>query len=288
MKKERKKRDFTAQKKDDNAPRYKAASYVEIPISLIVPPVIAMRGDGVQDDVSELCESISRYGLINGITVKKAGDKFEIVAGHRRYAACKKLKMKTITAKVEYGDGLKTELIKIHENIVRQDVSIVEESAYLKAIMEKLGINQTKLAALIGRSPAYVTDRLKVNSWDDELREAVQSGEIAFSAARELATVKNNEVRAELVGHARKSGVSPAVAKQWSEDANSAADDISSAGADGVAGDMPAPAQMPSFPCQICGTVHVVTSLRMLRSCPDCIGALSGAAKAALTDPASA
>lgn len=273
-------------RRDERAPRHKKAGFVDVPVAVIDFPDIAMRGDHDDDKIKELAESIKRYGLINPITVRKSGSRFEVVAGARRFHAVKLLGLKVIECRIAYGDSLENELVKIHENIMREDVNVVDESAFLAAIMKKQNIDQARLSRMIGKSEAYVSERLKIMKWDDVLRNTVASGEISFSSARELSRIKDSAVRAEMTAHAVKNGASPATAKQWADDANLYTPESEGAVTpEGVrvsdAADM-----VPRFPCVICGGVHSVVDLVVARLCKPCKSALVSDADAPALDSA--
>lgn len=263
-------------KKDDK--KAGKVEYVDIPLSLIDMPDMSMRQSMDGDGMESLAASIKAHGLINPITVRKRGSRYEVVAGSRRRFACDMIGLSAVKCKIEYSDDATLEIIKIHENILREDVKIYDEAVYLESVVNKLKLTQAKLAKLIGKSEAYVSDRLKILKWDDYLRDALHNGDITFSAARELSTIKNDGVRKEYTRHAVKSGITPTTAKQWAADANAVADPVISDDQSGDGEYAPASPSMPKFDCFSCQSPTDVTALQTLRVCASCAAALKSAA----------
>jgi len=202
----------------------KSLSVVEIPSGEILEPAHDMRLGFDPDRLLELVESIRELGLLNPITVKKVDAGFEVVAGNRRFAAIKKLKWKTVPCIVFPKDGLDAEVAKMHENSVREAVNITEEANFLLDLANAYKLNGKQLAAKIGRTESYVSDRLKLLKGPPQVADAVAKGELSFSAARELLKIRDENVQREYIAHAIRSGVNDATAKQWRVDANAAAD----------------------------------------------------------------
>lgn len=193
-----------------------------IPVEQVNQPVIDMRGDTGGWDLVELTESIRQVGLINPIRVKPAGDNYEVVAGARRLRAITQLGWERIAAIVFPRNGLSAELAKMHENLVRQSVSPLEEAQYLQDLATAYKLNGQQLASKINRTASYVSERLALLKAPAQLREAVAQGALSFSAARELARIRNQDVRDSYINHAIRSGINDTTARQWRMDANAA------------------------------------------------------------------
>jgi hypothetical protein len=129
---------------------------------------------------------------------------------------------------------------------------------------------QAQLAKMIKRSEAYVADRLKCLEWSEKLQAGVQENKISFSAARELAKIKDAGTRESYIGHALKTGITPALAAQWREDANNAPVEDFSANGDGGEQIERQPPQVMRFNCAGCNEDHDLTQARMIRYCVSC------------------
>ena len=108
--------------------------------------------------------------------------------------------------------------MKIHENMYRAAVRPSDEMMHFRYILNRLKISPTKLAQLIGKSDAYVSDRLAIASYEPELREALDTNKINFSVAKELARIGDRNKTIEYLRYAIQNGLTQAGAKQWVND----------------------------------------------------------------------
>lgn len=192
--------------------------FENMPMKKIVEPNFIARVEFDKIKMEELKQSIKEKGLINPITVKDIGMKYEIVAGHRRYLACRELRLENIKVIVVKGTKLELELIKLDENLKRDDLSDIEEAYYIERL-KKLGVTQNKdMAKKMGKSESYVFQKLAILNYPDYLFEALRNKQINFSVARELIRIKDEIVLKDYVFHAQESGLSPTLAKKWADD----------------------------------------------------------------------
>lgn len=252
-----------------------------IKVSQINDPRIAMRKTNPDENIAALAASIKKTGLINPITVKKVGKNYEVIAGHRRLQAHRYAGINTIKAIVISGQEKALELVKIHENLEREQVSLMDEAAYIQEIMKTYQLNQKEVAEMLAKSQAYVSDRLAILKYPEVLAHAVNNGEMAYSSARELMRIENEQVRNEYITHAVKNGITPEQAKMWAESANAIKDQTTDEKADDPQGGSIAPPTMPMYECAACGVAHDVRVLRAVRVCGGCDEALRTAARTA-------
>lgn len=170
-----------------------------------------------EDKLKELKESIKRIGLLNPLTVRflESENEYRILAGHRRFEACKMLgfdKIPCVVVDVAVENDLR---IMIDENSVRQDVSVIEEADFIAKQMRRLDLNQKDFSVVIGRSESWVADRVAVNKYPSELLTAMKKGKITFSVAREFAKIDNHKIMKEYLGYAVTSGCTPRMAREW-------------------------------------------------------------------------
>lgn len=243
-----------------------------IAVDDINEPSIAMRANIDKPQLTELIDSIAMHGLISPIILKQSGEKYEIVAGHRRYLAVKYLHWSTIPAIITSDENKKLFMIRYEENAKRQDVSIIDEALYLAEIQEELHITQTELAQMIGRSNSYVSERLEVNNYPPEIVAALKDGDINFSVAREFAKITDEHVRRNFLKYAIISGINPETArkwrKQWQEDKEEpylSPDQEEQDGTRTQANDA-----VFVMPCFMCQTEHPIRELKPHYLCPDC------------------
>jgi len=181
----------------------------------IIPPEISMRLQTDKSHIEQLSTSIEKLGLINPITVKRAGKYYEVVAGFRRYLAIKALKWKTVPSIVLEESSDIAVGIMTAENYDREDVNIFDEAMYLKKLINKTGLTQKVLSKAINRSESYVSERVAILEYEPELRDALYSGKISFSVARELNKIADESERLQYIRYAIENGCTPDIAKRW-------------------------------------------------------------------------
>lgn len=193
----------------------KAPKIHSIPLSEIIPPSDAVRSSMDPNQMQELIDSIRAIGLINALTVKKKEDKFEIVAGHRRYIALERIGWFYIPVTV-CDQGTTAESIKLQENSVREPIGCVDEAVHLDKLL-KMNPNWShkELAKLANKSEGYISQRLAILKFSPLLIQALKNNEIVFSVARELAKIKDDSQLEYFLNAAISNGASPAIARAW-------------------------------------------------------------------------
>ena len=151
--------------------------------------------------LDELTASIQTHGLLQPIVVRRAADeRYELIAGHRRLEALRRLGWQTVPAVVRAADGDQAYVLTLVENLQRADLRPTEEAAALETLVRERGWTTRQVAAAINRSQAYVSKRLRVFE-DPLLAPAVLANQLSVSAAEELLTLSDNS-RYELLSQA--------------------------------------------------------------------------------------
>ncbi len=142
------------------------------------------------DDIDELAESIRTHGLLQPLVVRPIQDHMEVVAGHRRLEAVRRLGWATVPCVVRDEDTETAYILTLVENLQRKDLTPGEEAQALEVLVRVHGWGTRQIAAAINRSHAYVSKRLRV--FDDPiLAPVVISNKLSVSAAEELLSVRN-------------------------------------------------------------------------------------------------
>ena len=140
--------------------------------------------------LDELSDSLRAYGLLQPIVVRPTGgDRYEIVAGHRRFAAARALGWTELPAVVRHAEQDQAYVLTLVENLQRDDLSPREEARALEVLLREHGWSTRQVAEAIHRSPAYVSKRLRVFE-DPVLGELVLARALSVSAAEELLPLK--------------------------------------------------------------------------------------------------
>lgn len=150
-------------------------------------------------EIGQFARSIQENGLLQPIVVRPKGPYFEIVAGNRRFVACKKLLFRRIPCHVVELTDKKAYEISLIENIQRRTMSPIEEAEAYKRYVDDYGWGGiTELAKTLGRSQEYVSKRLKLLELPKSIQEDVIRRRIKASTAEELAYIENKEEQSRL------------------------------------------------------------------------------------------
>lgn len=148
------------------------------------------------ENVKELASSIREHGLIQSITVRPVKGGFEIIAGHRRYYACKLLRWKRIPARVVSFSDKDAFEIQLVENIQRMTMDPIEEAeAFRKYILEYGWGGISQLAKVISKSEQYVSSRIRILKLPREIIEQISEDRLRVSHALELTSLTEERQR---------------------------------------------------------------------------------------------
>ena len=167
----------------------------DIPFNKIRPHLVHPR----VEDIDDLAKSIEQKGLLQPIVVRSYGEFFEIVAGNRRYHACRSIGWRKIACHiVELSDKEAFE-ISLIENLQRKNLSPIEEGHAFKAYVSDFGWGGiSELAEKIGRSTSYVTKRIKLLDLPADILDSIINCRIDTSIAEELSYIKDKSKQSEL------------------------------------------------------------------------------------------
>ncbi len=158
----------------------------DIPIEHVHPNPDQPRRRFDDEALSELASSIREKGVLQPLLVREIGDRFEIVAGERRWRAAQIAKLHQVPVIVrEYSD---TEVLEVAiiENIQRADLSPVEEATAYRQLIERFGHTQEKVAESLGKSRSYIANSLRLLSLPDDVIGMVETGALSAGHARAL------------------------------------------------------------------------------------------------------
>ena len=146
------------------------------------------------EKMSELKDSIKNSGLLQPITVRKISNgKYEIVAGERRYRACRELGMESIPViEMNVGDARGYEL-SVLENIQRENLNPIEEAESYLMLMEVYGYTQEKLSEKLGKTRSSVSNKMRILKLPASVKEMVKKGKISYGHARTLLSLSDEK-----------------------------------------------------------------------------------------------
>ena len=158
----------------------------DISLNDIIPNRFQPREIFEDESLQELSESIKQHGVIQPIIVRKVGDKYEIIAGERRYRASKKAGKETIPALVRDIDDKEAAKIALLENLQRSNLTPIEEAKTYQTILKIDNITQEELAANLGKSQSTIANKMRLLSLAEEVQTALLNNQISERHARSL------------------------------------------------------------------------------------------------------
>src|SRR5690349_18200194 len=144
--------------------------YLEIPVHLIEPSPYQARREIPPEQLSELAESIRSEGLLQPIVVRKLGDKFQLIAGERRWRAFQLLKIKVIPARVVEASNASSAALGLIENLQREGLNPIEEAYGYASLIRDFDLTQEAASERVGKGRASVANSLRLLSLDGELQ----------------------------------------------------------------------------------------------------------------------
>ena len=161
-------------------------STTDIPVDLIDPSPLQPRSVFDEAKLEELAKSISTNGVVQPVLVRRKGNRFELIAGERRFRAAIRAQLTAIPAVVRNVLDNQVLEIALIENIQREDLNPIEEASAYKKLIEDLGLTQEMVADRVGRDRSYVTNYLRLLRLPADLQDLVQAGRLSAGHARTL------------------------------------------------------------------------------------------------------
>ena len=186
-----------------------------IALADILPPRLQPRLLESDPGIQELATSIKRHGLISPLTVTPDGDQYRLLAGNRRLQALTMIGARKAACNVISVDAGVGDEITMVENLLRKDLSAVEEAYAFALYLDATEASQDDLADKLGKERTYVTRRLMLLDLDDNSLGAIEDGIISLSEALQLRKVDDLEVRLKFIEHAVKYGCTARVMEYW-------------------------------------------------------------------------
>ena len=166
---------------------------VAIPIEDIYPNANQPRTHFDEKALQELAESIKVLGIIQPITVRKDGAKFEIISGERRYRASKMADLKEIPAYVRLVNDQELLEMALVENIQREDLDAIEVALTYQRLLEEIGLTQEALSQRVGKERSTITNSIRLLKLNPDVQQAIRNGNISAGHGRAILSLENPE-----------------------------------------------------------------------------------------------
>ncbi|HOK40664.1 MAG TPA: ParB/RepB/Spo0J family partition protein [bacterium] len=167
----------------------------EIPLELINPNPYQPRDTIKEEHVEELSNSIAECGIIHPISVRKIGDRYEIIEGERRFRAFKKIGRKTIPAIIRNIDDIKMLLMALVENLQRENLNPIEEAKGYQRLITEFKLTHQEIAEKVGKSRVAITNTLRLLNLPHLVKEGIETKKITSGHARALLGLDNPNIQ---------------------------------------------------------------------------------------------
>ncbi len=171
----------------------------EIPISQIQPNPYQPRKTFNEASIEELARSVREHGIVQPLVVTRAGDKYKLIAGERRFRAAQKAGLTTVPALIkemmQEGDALQIALI---ENIQREDLNPIEEALAYHQLHDDFQLTQEEISKRVGKERSTVANFLRLLKLPDPVKKLLASGQLSMGHARALLAIESPKKQEQL------------------------------------------------------------------------------------------
>jgi len=256
-----------------------AGKLKEIPLQKISEPGGRIRLEVGQDALRELADNIGEIGLLQPIIVRPIGERFEIIAGHRRFLAFKILKRKKIPCIIRESDDAECAVARASENLRRVDLTPIEEAAIYEDLRENYKLTPDEIGRRMGKTAGIVKRRLDLLKMPPQLQKAIHLGQISYGVAEELWRLEDEGSIDYYLGYAVDHGVTVSVARQWVMDHRKSRRRAVNGVGPGGEGESPLHERPIYIGCETCGDPVELGKDTVFRCCPGCASAIREALK---------
>ena len=170
---------------------------LQVHVEDIIPNRFQPRLNFDEQGLKELADSIREHGIIQPLVLRKLGEKYEIIAGERRYKAAQLVGLTTVPAVIANIDDNKSAEVALVENVQRRDLTAIEEARSYKNLLDKGYLTQEQLAKRMGLSQPAVANKLRLLNLDEEVQQALLEERISERHARTLLSLNDKAAQRE-------------------------------------------------------------------------------------------
>ena len=196
--------------------------FQEIPVGLIEPSPYQARREIPAEQLHELAESIRSEGLLQPIVVRRHGDRFQLIAGERRWRAFQQLNIKSIPARVAQASDASAAALGLIENLQREGLNPIEEAQGYASLLRDFDLTQETVAERVGKSRAAVANSLRLLSLDAEIQGYIAKSLLSTGHAKVLLGVEDAAQRSVLARRIVAEGLSVRATEKLAQSAKAA------------------------------------------------------------------
>ncbi|HQA60644.1 MAG: ParB/RepB/Spo0J family partition protein [Tepidanaerobacteraceae bacterium] len=180
----------------------------EIDIKKIVANEKQPRRGFDESKLEELADSMKQHGVLQPVILRKKGNKYELVAGERRWRAAAKAGIEKIPAIVRELNDSDVMEIALIENLQREDLNPIEEAMAYKSLMDDFGLTQEELSKRVGKSRSQIANTVRLLNLDKEIQDLVYENKLTAGHARALLSIQDSKERLKLANMISKEALS--------------------------------------------------------------------------------
>lgn len=171
---------------------------VEVALEDIYPNASQPRTYFDEKALNDLAQSIKNLGVIQPVTLRKDGDRFEIISGERRYRASKIAGLKTIPAYIRLVNDQELLEMALVENIQREDLDPIEVALTYQRLLDEVGMTQENLSQRVGKERSTITNSIRLLKLAPDVQNAIRSSEISAGHGRAILSLDSEELQQKL------------------------------------------------------------------------------------------
>lgn len=171
----------------------------QVPIDQIVSSPYQPRTIFDDERIEELAQTIRTHGMIQPIVVRKVGERYELIAGERRWRACTKLGMETIPAIIRELTDSQAASVALIENLQREGLTAIEEAVAYAQLLELHGLTQESLAQRLGKGQSTIANKLRLLNLPQAVQESLMARKISERHARALLALGQEELQLKVL-----------------------------------------------------------------------------------------
>ena len=201
---------------DEGADKF-VGNIMEVSLEDIDPNATQPRTYFDEKALNDLALSIKALGVIQPITLRKEGNRFEIISGERRFRASKIAGLKSVPAYIRLVNDQELLEMALVENIQREDLDAIEIALTYQRLLEEIGMTQENLSQRVGKERSTITNSIRLLRLDPDFQNAIRSGEISAGHGRAIISIEDEQKQKELFDKIIKQGLS---VRQTEQEAN--------------------------------------------------------------------
>lgn len=242
----------------------------EVLLSVIDEPSVVDRVEIDPEGIAELAENMSEVGQLQPVLLRPIGDRYEIVAGHRRFLACQKLGLSLVDAVIKEMTDQEAAIIRASENLARENLTPIEEAVIFGNLITKHAMTLEKVAKKFGYKPGTIRRRMDILKMPPLLQQAVHKKKISVTVAEELWPISDLADLDYYLTFAIENGCTKETARGWCKEWKDSKRREKTAGVEGGQTFAPSEPRPVYVPCDLCSGAMEIGQETVLRVCPGC------------------